>query len=243
MVFAQPLRAHPPLTLFFFRLIRLTDLFSLRMTPDAETTSPVDETSASTDSTSTETPASDASSGEAAGASLEATDAEVSPPRVTELEALTERLQAENKDLSEQLLRRAAEFQNYRRRTEESRGQAILRGRMEALRPFLDVLDDLRRSLDASRRTAKQELDSAAFASLAEGVELVYRKFEDELTKLGVEAIDPVGEPFDETLHEAMMTQPAPDDDTEPGTVLAELQRGYRMHDRVLRHARVIVAE
>ena len=147
-------------------------------------------------------------------------------------------------DLNDQLLRRAAEFQNYRRRTESERGQAEARGRERVLLPVLDVYDDLRRSLDAARRQSKQDdAPSQAFSALAEGVELVYRKFETMLAQMGVEAIQAVGEPFDEAEHEAMMQQPAPEEGTPSGTVLAEIQPGYRMGDRVLRHARVIVAQ
>jgi molecular chaperone GrpE len=154
-----------------------------------------------------------------------------------------ERLRAEAKELQDQLLRRAAEFQNYRRRTEAELGQAAARGREEVVAALLDVYDDLRRSIDAAARAAQQEEAAGpAFDALRQGVELVYRKFGDALSRLGVEAIPAVGQPFDEHLHEAMLQQPAPGPETAPGTVLAEVQPGYRMGERVLRHARVIVA-
>ena len=165
---------------------------------------------------------------------------------IADLGATVEKLRAENADLQEQLLRRAAEFQNYRRRTDAERGQAETRGRETVLAPLLDVFDDLRRSLDAARRAAKQDGANAgpgtAFASLSEGVALVYRKFEDTLAQMGVEPIEAIGQPFDEELHEAMMQQPAPEPETASGTVLAEIQPGYRLGERVLRHAKVIVA-
>ena len=159
-------------------------------------------------------------------------------------QADAEALRAENADLQDQLLRRAAEFQNYRRRAEADRDAARRAGRDSVLLPVLDVLDDLRRSLDASRRAKKQDVGAAAapaYEALAEGVELVYQKFEDALDKLGVERIPAVGEPFSEDAHEAMMTQPS--EDYASGTVIAELQPGYRTGERVIRHARVIVAQ
>lgn len=150
----------------------------------------------------------------------------------------------ENAELKDRLLRRAAEFQNYRRRTEGELGSARAQGRAEAVTAILDGYDDLRRSLDAATMVSDQDEtgDGAAADALRQGVELVYRKFGDALAALGVEAIQAVGQPFDETLHEAMLQQPSPGPDFPAGTVIAEIQPGYRMGDRVLRHARVVVA-
>jgi molecular chaperone GrpE len=103
------------------------------------------------------------------------------------------------------------------------------------------VLDDFRRSLDAAEQVAEQSEGGAAYDALKTGVDLVYQNFSDVLQKIGVEYIEAVGQPFDENLHEALMQQPAPEG-TAPGTVLAEIQRGYRLGDRVLRHSRVVVA-
>ncbi len=151
-------------------------------------------------------------------------------------------LRAEVADLRDQLLRRAAEFQNYRRRTEADRAEADRQARAAVLLPLLDVYDDLRRSLDAARRVAHQDAASPAFDALSQGVELVYRKFESTLERFGVTAIETAGVPFDVDVHEAVMQQPAPSGEPS-GTVLAEVQPGYRIDDRVLRHASVIVAQ
>ena len=161
-----------------------------------------------------------------------------------DLAAEAERLRAENADLHDQLLRRAAEFQNYRRRSDADRAAARREGRDGVLMPTLDILDDLRRSLDASRRARKTDGGAPAapaYEALAEGVELVYQKFEDALAKMGVRRIEVVGQPFSEDEHEALMAQPS--DEHPAGTVLAELQPGYRTDERVIRHARVIVAQ
>lgn len=149
---------------------------------------------------------------------------------------------AELDRLQDRLLRLTAEYDNYRRRSVGDREEAVRQGRRAVLVPMLDVYDDLTRSLDAAQRAAEQDASGPALASLIQGIELVHQKFSDALAKVGVTPIEAVGEPFDEGLHEAMMQQAAPEG-TASGTVLAEIQPGYRLGDRVLRHARVIVAE
>ena len=144
-------------------------------------------------------------------------------------------------ELQERLLRQTAEYQNYRRRSEADRAEAVRAGRRAVLLPMLDVYDDLRRSLDAAQKAAEPG-GAGGTDVLLQGVELVTKKFEDALAKVGVEPIEAVGRPFSEDEHEAMMQQPA-GDGAESGTVLAEVQPGYRLGGRVLRHARVIVAE
>ncbi len=174
---------------------------------------------------------------EAADVALAAVD------ELAELSGNVEELQQEVKDLQEQVLRRAAEFQNYRRRTESELSQTSRRGREEVILALLDVFDDLRRSLDAAGQAAQVEETGPAFNAFNDGVQLVFKKFTDALASFGVEPIKSVGRPFNEELHEAMMQQPAPDSETPSGTVLAEIQPGYRMGDRILRHAQVVVAQ
>lgn len=155
-----------------------------------------------------------------------------------ELESVKQELESSK----EQLLRNAAEFQNYRRRTEQERSQLLELGKSLVIQQFLDILDDFERSLEAAGEVERNESEKSgsAYLALKEGVELIYRKFVGELEKHGVQSIEAVGEPFNENMHEAMMQQP--DTDAEPGTVIQELQKGYRMGDRILRHAKVIVA-
>ncbi|MBT8399014.1 MAG: nucleotide exchange factor GrpE [Rhodothermia bacterium] len=149
----------------------------------------------------------------------------------------------ELRTLRDRLLRQAAEFQNFRRRVEQERKQDVKFGQSIVLQELLDVFDDLRRSVEAATDAGEEaeDQDSARHESLREGVDLVYRKFSEVLQRFGVEPIEAVGTPFDEQEHEAMMQQPAPEG-TEPGTVLAEVQKGYRMGERVLRHSKVVVA-
>ncbi len=172
--------------------------------------------------------------------------ADVALAAVDELAGLStnvDELQQEVKDLQEQVLRRAAEFQNYRRRTESELATTAKRGREEVILAMLDVFDDMRRSLGAAAQAAKDDETGPAFDSLNDGIQLVFKKFTDALVSFGVEPIEAVGQPFNEEVHEAMLQQPAPNDETPSGTVLAEIQPGYRMGGRVLRHARVSVAE
>lgn len=165
------------------------------------------------------------------------------------LEALAHRareldnVQDELQETKEQLMRTAASFRNYRNRAQRDQEQAAERARGDVLKHMLDVLDDFDRSLEAADQVEERDEPNyeAAHRSLKEGVELVYKKFVDELKQLGIQPIEAVGQPFDEQEHEAMMQQPAPED-VEPGTVLDEVRKGYRLGDRVLRHSRVIVA-
>jgi len=155
----------------------------------------------------------------------------------------TEELGAELAKVTDQLKRQAAEFQNYRRRTEQEKAQSVALGKSLVISSLLDIIDDFERSLEATHK-AEEDVEgelSATYVSLKSGVDLIYQKLQGELSRLGVEAIEAEGTPFDEDLHEAMMQQPAPEGQ-ESGMVLTEIQRGYRMGDRVLRHARVIVS-
>jgi molecular chaperone GrpE len=154
--------------------------------------------------------------------------------------ALVEHLKTELDVLQNRFLRQAAEFQNYKRRTDQEKAGLIDLGKAMVLTPALGILDDFSRSLEAAGQLGQQDPE-AAYRSLKEGVDLVYRKFVDELARLGVEPIEAVGQPFNEAEHEAMMQQPAPDG-TRPGTILAEFQKGYKLGDRVLRHSKVVVA-
>lgn len=151
-------------------------------------------------------------------------------------------LRAERDALSDKLLRRTAEFQNYRRRAEEDKGRLRASVKARALQPLLGVVDDFERTIAAAVTFDEMDDAEAAYAALREGVGLVLQKFRDELGRLGIEPIEAKGQPFDEEEHEAVMQQPAPEG-TAPGTVLEEVQKGYRMDDgRVLRHSKVVVA-
>lgn len=187
-----------------------------------------------------DTPAADATEGAAAPGAAD--DRE----RLDDLAAVEElaRLRTELEAARERLLRQAAEFQNYRRRTEAEKTQSVTLGKSLVVQQLLDVFDDFGRSIEAAKSVGDAPDPAVlpdAFAALRQGVELVYGKLRGELDRLGVEQLDVVGHRFDESEHEALMQQPATEGQ-EPGVVVAELQKGYRMGDRVLRHAKVIVS-
>jgi molecular chaperone GrpE len=180
----------------------------------------------------------DAASEEADTEQLE--DAEALTEEVERLRDEVEALKEERDEMNDRMLRKAADLENLRRRMDREKKRRHEAGKVTVLESMLEVLDDFERSLEAARDLEDSEDAEAAYDSLKGGVEMVFRKFQDELQSLGVEPIEAEGEPFDEQLHEAMMRQPS--DEAEPGTVLQEIQKGYTMGDRVLRHSRVVVA-
>jgi molecular chaperone GrpE len=153
---------------------------------------------------------------------------------VAEFEALQSKLaEAETKkqEYLDALQRERADFTNYRRRMELEREQLGRWTAGETIKKLLPVLDDLERAL------ANRPADNA----WANGVELVYRKFQSAVEKEGVMRIEAEGQPFDPKLHEAIMQEPS--ETHESGTVIAVLQQGYLLGDRVLRPALVKVAQ
>lgn len=146
-----------------------------------------------------------------------------------ELEALRE----ENAGLKERLMRALAEFENYRRRMQREKEELTVYANQKLIKALLPVLDNLDRAL-ATPPTAGDE-------KLRAGVELTARSFRDLLAKEGVTAIEAVGQPFDPNVHEAVMTEESTEH--EDGTVLAELLKGYRLGDRVIRPSMVKVCK
>lgn len=155
------------------------------------------------------------------------------PPAPSEEEAVAaerDRLAQEKAELQDRLLRLAAEFDNFRKRSERERLEAIEYAAAGALAALLPVLDDLERA----RKTPTTD------SEYARGVELIYQRFSDALRKLGVEPLDAEGKPFDPSLHHAI--ERVEDPAVEQETVAAELQRGYTYKGRLLREALVRVA-
>jgi molecular chaperone GrpE len=141
-------------------------------------------------------------------------------------------LEKERDEYLDSLQRLKAEFDNYRKRTAREQASFASRANESLLKELLPILDDLERALEAAEEHEE--------AKLEEGVRLVHRALEEALRKQGLEVIETDG-PFDPHVHEALLTQPG--DEAEPGSVLQVLQKGYRLGDRVLRPARVVVAE
>jgi molecular chaperone GrpE len=168
---------------------------------------------------------------EASAPAVEAAD-ETTPsaPPEDPLEAA----RAELERVRNQLLRTAADFDNYRKRTRRELVDAERAGREDAVRQLLPVFDNLERA--ASHTESATEV-----RSLAEGIALVLKQFLDTLGKLGVERVPAVGCPFDPAVHEAI--QHLESAEVDPGTVTVEVQAGYRTVDRLLRPALVVVAK
>ena len=150
-----------------------------------------------------------------------------------DIKALQEELEkakAQSDEYLDLAQRKQAEFANYRRRTEGIRAEAYDDGRRDAIAQLLPVVDNLERALAAAGEDEN---------ALKSGVEMVLRQTRDALTKMGVEEIDPQGQPFDAELMNAVMQGSA--DEGEPGTVCMVLQKGYKLGERVIRHAMVKV--
>jgi molecular chaperone GrpE len=162
--------------------------------------------------------------------SEEAGEGEQAPP---DLEARLERAEAAAGEFRDQFLRTAAELENVRRRATRDVENAHRFGVERLARELLAVLDSMEMGRDASRGDGEDN-------AVAEGFDATLRLLQTVLEKFGVTPLEAEGQPFDPQAHEAIMTQPS--DKAPPDTVLAVVQRGYRIHDRLLRPARVIVA-
>ncbi len=145
-------------------------------------------------------------------------------------------LEQELEDQKNALLRKAAELENYRKRVKKERSQVYEMAKANALEDFLNINDDLHRTLQAS-----DDLDVPQ--TFLDGVNLVANKFEEILKKHGVERIDQKMVPFNVDLHDAMMRRKPDDDSIESDMVLDVIENGYRIGDRTIRHAKVIVSE
>ncbi len=141
-----------------------------------------------------------------------------------------DRLLEEKNDLLDRLLRRQAEFDNFRRRAERERADVLEYAHTESVRAILPILDDFERAL-------KME---SADKEYARGMELIYQRFSDALKKLGLEPITSKGQKFDPNLHHAVDTVET--NDIPDHTILEEFQRGYNFRGRLLRPAMVKVA-
>ena len=138
------------------------------------------------------------------------------------------------KDKDDQYLRLAAEFDNYKKRTNREFASLIESANKELIRSLLEIVDNFKRALAESSSNADQD-------SLLKGMELIYVQFEKLLTDQGLEEIPAEGQPFDPELHEAVMTVET--DQVPEDYVAQELQKGYMLKGKVLRHSKVSVAK
>jgi molecular chaperone GrpE len=150
-------------------------------------------------------------------------------------EADSEDTALELKQTQDRLLRLQADFENYRRRALKEHTEAHQYGHQNLVKDLLSSVDNLDRAIEHAKKSGGGDLES-----LLQGVELVRRELLTALGKHGVVIIEALGQPFDPSLHEAMAQ--APDESVAPNTVVQELQKGYKLRDRLIRPARVIVA-
>lgn len=146
----------------------------------------------------------------------------------SELDKANEQIAA----LSDKLIRNAAEFDNYKKRTAREKEDFYKSAVCETVAPLLPVLDNLERAVAAAE-------DSGESGSVLDGVKMVKKQFEDALKSIGVEPIEAIGEQFDPEKHNAVMTA---DSDEDENTVLEEFQKGYIYRDKVVRHSMVKVS-
>jgi molecular chaperone GrpE len=143
-------------------------------------------------------------------------------------------LEEQLRDGRDRLLRAQAELENYRKRSRREFEEAQRYREMDVLRDLLPVLDNVQRAIEAAEKTADIE-------SLRAGFRMTAQQIEKLLENHGCRTIPTDGTPFDPTVHDAILQQPA--SDIPPGTIVATASRGFKLHDRVVRPAQVIVAK
>ncbi len=150
-------------------------------------------------------------------------------PLQQELNTKTEELQV----LHDKYLRLGADFENYKRRAQRDQTDTARFANEKLLKDLLPTIDNIERAIKSGREQSSGD-------GFLEGVELTYKQFLDTLTKMGVQQISSVGEPFDPGKHQAVAQVPS---DTVPlNAIVEEFQKGYFLHDRILRPAMVTVA-
>jgi molecular chaperone GrpE len=152
-------------------------------------------------------------------------------PELTELPDDIQRLKLELDEYKNLYLRKAAEFENFKKRKQQEFKALIQSAEESLIASLLPVLDDFERV---------QANHNADVESLLQGVQLIRDKFWDALAARGLQIVESVGKPFDPRLHEAILQQE--EDGTEPDIVLQEHERGYQLGEKVIRHSKVVVS-
>ena len=167
--------------------------------------------------------------GAESGAAPEAHDLDIESARA---DAEVARLAADLEELRQTLVRRQADFENYRKRVEKERGEDSRRAQARVIEGLIPVLDGFEHALAAHTEPA--------YENYRKGFELIYKQLMDNMARLGLERMDPAGKRFDPHLHQAMERSESADH--ADGTILQVFQPGYVFHGRVLRPAMVRVA-
>lgn len=168
---------------------------------------------------------------------LEKTEAGIEERKEVQIGVLKEQLERsekEYKEIEDRLLRLAAEFDNYKKRTAKEFQLIIKNANEELISQLVETLDNFQRALESAE-------NSSDFESFHKGVELIYQHFGGILTKEGLKEIKAVGEPFDPHLHEAVMQQES--EEYPEGVIVDEISKGYVLNDKVIKHSKVIVSK
>ena len=165
----------------------------------------------------------------------ENTDKQETTEKPAEEKDPLEAAQEEIEQLKTQMLYKAAEFENFRKRTQKEKSELRLNGSESAITAVLPIIDDMERAIENGAKTDDP-------AVLREGMELIYNKFIKALEGLGVKKIDTEDADFNTDLHEAVAMVPGMGDDKK-GKVIDCLQAGYQLNDKVIRHAKVAVGQ
>jgi molecular chaperone GrpE len=163
---------------------------------------------------------------------------EPSLARIAELETELNRQKEQSDKYRDELLRKAADFENFRKQKDRESMMASSRALENIIRELLPVVDDVKRVLQHAPHNAETSGEARLYI---EGVELVKKNLEKWLDHKGVKAIESKGMKLDVNFHEAISQIDQPD--AEPDTIIEEYQTGYMLGDRVIRHAKVIVAK
>lgn len=166
-------------------------------------------------------------------------------PELSEIDMLSAKVTELESNLAlykDQLLRKAAEFDNYKKRIDNDYSNFVRYANEDLLEKFLPVVDDFERSFKAFEESAAKAGDrnTKENQSLVKGVELIYSKLRKVLEAHGVTPMEVVGKPFDPNYHDALLQ--VENSDHPHHTVIQEVEKGYMLHDRVIRHAKVIVS-
>ncbi len=172
---------------------------------------------------------------EASGNEMNKTEKELEKLRadLNEKDVALLAMEQERNDWKEKFMRKMAEFDNYKRRTDQEQQNIMKYAGEKLVGKLLPVIDDFERSI-------QHITEESDVKTLQQGVQLIYEKFMKFLNDQGIKRIDVVGKPFDVHYHDALYQQPS--EIHPPHTVIQEVQAGYTYKDRVLRHAQVIVA-
>ena len=151
-----------------------------------------------------------------------------------DLKAKLQETEQQAKENYDRYLRVSADIENFKKRAEKEKNETLRFANEEIIKALIPILDNLERAIDHGRESGNSK-------GLLEGVEMTYKSFLSVIQKFGVSQIEALGTEFDPNLHEAMMVQ----EDTQepPGRVISQAQKGYLMHNRLMRPAMVVVSK